>query len=406
MAVISVLINNFIPTERKITHDMPHRYGVHDPQFVRTLGQLLGPPILGGNKVVRLLNGCRIFPAMEEALAGAIRTITLETYIWKEGITTSRLTGLLSEAARRGVKVHVLLDAAGGESSGPCVKTLREAGAEVSVYHQSNVARFNFRTHRKLLIVDGSTGFIGGVGFADEWMGDADSPGHWRDTHYQVTGPVVAQLQAAFNDNWMKASARVLDGEDYFPALSEKGKVFCQTFKSSPQEGSESARMMILLSLAAAEKTILIGNAYFVPDDLTCDTLIEARERGVAIEVLVPGDVSDSRLVRRASRERYGTLLAAGVRIFEYQPTMYHCKSLIVDSIWCSVGSSNFDNRSFRLNDEANLNMLDEALAEQATEDFQNDRALAREVTFSEWKGRTVTTKFLDKLACLVRSQI
>ena len=407
MAFLSILINNFIPTERKITHQIPHRYGVSDPQFIRTIGQLLGPPLLEGNSVDPLRNGDRIFPAIEAAIAAATRSVTLETYIWDEGAVTERISGLLAEAAEKGLKVHVLLDAAGCSApNGPTVMKMRGMGVEVSVYHLSNIARFNFRTHRKLLVIDGVVGFIGGAGFADKWLGNADSPTHWRDTHYRVSGPVVAQLQAAFNDNWMKASARVLDGPAYFPPLVKAGEVCCQTFKSSPQEGSESARLMFLLSLAAAERVISIGNAYFVPDDLTCRTLIEARQRGVEITVLVPGDVSDSKLVRRASRERYGKLLAAGVRIFEYHPTMYHCKCLIIDGIWCSVGSSNFDNRSFRLNDEANLNLLDRCFAEEETKAFAADCKLAKEVTYQEWAARSVKDKVVDKLSCLVRSQI
>lgn len=310
MVALSVLVNNFFPTERKIKHHMPHAYGVSDPQFVRTMGQLLGPPILEGNTVDVLRNGVRIFPAMVEALAAARNSVTLETYIWSEGKVADQFSSILATCARKGIKVHVLLDAAGcADSDGPSVVQMKEAGVEVTVYHLSNLARFNFRAHRKLLVIDGSIGFIGGAGFADDWLGDADSPDHWRDTHYRVSGPAVAQIQAAFNDNWMKARSRVLDGPDYFPRLHSTGAVSCQTFKSSPQDGSESARLMFLLSLAASQKSIHIGNAYFVPDDLTVDTLLQARQRGVMIDILVPGEHQDSQLVRRASRERYGKLV-------------------------------------------------------------------------------------------------
>lgn len=407
MTVGFILVTNLLPTERKIKHHLPHSYAVADPQFVRTIGQLLGPPILTGNTVEVLRNGVRIFPAMHAAITAATRSITLETYIWGEGQVTAEISALLATAAQKGVKVHVLLDAAGcAETDGPSVRRMKESGVEVTIYHLSNLARFNFRTHRKLLVVDGTIGFIGGAGFADDWLGDADAVDHWRDTHYRLTGPAVAQLQAAFNDNWMKARARVLDGPDYFPRLESVGQVSCQVFKSSPQDGVESARLMFLLSIAAAAHTIHIGNAYFIPDDLTVDTLLQARARGVEIEVMVPGPHQDSALVRRASRERSGRLLAAGVRLYEYQPTMYHCKCMIIDGLWCSVGSSNFDNRSFRLNDEANLNVLDPKVAAIELENYAADRALAREATYAEWLARPWPRKLADKLCALTRSQI
>lgn len=407
MTVGFILVNNLLPGERKIKHHLSHTYAISDPQFVRTIGQLLGPPVLGGNTVERLRNGVRIFPAIYQGVAAATRSITLETYFWSEGRVADEISTLLAAAARKDIRVHVLLDAAGcDETNGPSVQRMRDAGVEVTVYHLSNLARFNFRTHRKLLVVDGTLGFIGGVGFADHWLGDADAPDHWRDTHYRVTGPAVAQLQAAFNDNWMKARATVLDGPDYFPRLEPVGEVCCQVFKSSPQDGSESARLMFLLSIAAAAHSIHIGNAYFVPDDLTVETLLQARARGVEIEVIIPGSYQDSALVRRACRERSGRLLAAGVRFYEYQPTMYHCKCMIIDGLWCSVGSSNFDNRSFRLNDEANLNVLDPAFAAIELEDYAADRARAREVTYAEWLARPLMRKLADKCCALSRSQI
>lgn len=194
-------------------------------------------------------------------------------------------------------------------TDGEAIQSMREAGVEVELYHMTSFARTNHRTHRKLLVIDGKVGFTGGVGISDLWNGDADSPEHYRDSHYRVKGPVVAQMQAAFLDNWMKTRAVVLHGEDYFPKLEAAGSHRCQMFKSSPMEGSESARLMYLLSIAAAEHSIKVGNAYFVPDDLTMRTLIEAARRGVAVEVLLPGPNLDSMLVRAASRHRWGRLL-------------------------------------------------------------------------------------------------
>ncbi len=303
--------------------------------------------------------------------------------------------------------MHVLIDGFGCNCvEGETLRRMTEAGVQVEIYHLKSLGRMNQRTHRKILVIDGWLGFTGGVGIADQWQGDADSPEHWRDTHYQVEGPVVAQFQAAFLDNWMKTHATVLHGDAYFPDIRDCGPHRCQMFKSSPMEGSESARLMYLLSITAAEKSLRIGNAYFVPDDLVTEALIEAIRRGVSVEVLLPGKHIDSFLVRHASRHRWCRLLRNGVRIFEYQPTMYHCKLMIIDELWVSVGSANFDNRSFRLNDEANLNVFDREFAAKEVEVFQRDRQNAREFTYTDWKNRPLTEKAQDAAIALFRSQV
>lgn len=406
---LTLFIKNFISGEKKIKRRIPRRYNIEDPDFERSMSQLLGPPILGGNRIVRLENGDEIFPAMLAGIESAKTTICFETYIFAKGETAEKFSVALSEKAREGVKVHVLLDGMGCNCvTGKSLTRMREAGVQLEVYHlhMHNLTNVNQRTHRKLLIIDGKQGFTGGVGIADEWCGNADAPEHWRDTHYKVDGPAVAQLQAAFMDNWMKTHATVLHGNEYFPAIAEQGPYRCQMFKSSPMEGSESARLMYLLSITAAQTSLRVGNAYFVPDDLVTETLIAAVKRGVAVEVLVPGDHLDSKLVRKASRHRWGRLLRNGVRIFEYQPTMYHCKVMIIDDLWVSVGSANFDNRSFRLNDEANLNVFDRGFAQEETTSFENDKQHAREVTYEEWKRRPVSEKVCDATISLLRSQL
>jgi len=406
-ALAAVLLNNFVSSERKIKHKIRHLYRVEESQFGRSLGQLLGPPILEGNTVTVLLNGNRIFPAMLEAIEDARVSITFESYVWWEGETATKFSAAFAKKAREGVRVHLLLDGVGCTCpKSESLKAMTEAGVELTIYHASNLARFNYRTHRKLLVIDGRRGFTGGVGIADEWNGDGNSPKEWRDTHYEVTGPVVAQMQAAFNDNWMKVRMKVLDGPMYFPAIKPTGNLRCQMFKSSPQEGSESARLMFLLSIAASMRSIKIGNAYFVPDALTTSTLIEAMKRGVSLEILVPGHHHDAPVVRRASRERWGALLKNGARIYEYQPTMYHCKCMVIDGHWTSVGSANFDNRSFRLNDEANLNVLDPRLAKEESDNFDEDKARAREISYAEWVHRPLAQKLADKAASLFRSQL
>ncbi len=406
-AAVTTFARNFISGEKKIRHRIAQRYGISNPQFERSMSQLLGPPILENNLVLPLRNGVEIFPAMLAAIAAAERSITFETFVYWTGAIAQKFADALSAKAREGVKVHLLVDGVGCNCvHGPALRQMREAGVEVEVYHISNIARANHRTHRKLLVIDGRIGFTGGVGIADQWDGNAASPDDWRDSHYRVEGPVVAQMQAAFLDNWMKTRAVVLHGEDYFPGLAPAGPHRCQMFKSSPMEGSESARLMYLLSIAAAEESIKVGAAYFVPDDLTTQTLIEAVERGVKVEILVPGAHIDEPMVRSASRHRWGELLRRGLRIYEFEPTMYHCKLMIIDGLWVSVGSANFDNRSFRLNDEANLNIIDREIAVAESAAFDRDLSRAREVTYADWQRRPLWQRATDSVSALFRSQL
>ncbi|HVT05183.1 MAG TPA: phospholipase D-like domain-containing protein, partial [Thermoanaerobaculia bacterium] len=249
-------------------------------------------------------------------------------------------------------------------------------------------------------------GFTGGVGIADKWLGNAEDTDHWRDSHYRIEGPAVAQMQAAFMDNWMKTAGSVLHGDDYFPPLHPAGSQLAQVFKSSASEGSESARLMYLMSITCAVRTVRIANSYFVPDDLSVETLVAARKRGVAVQVIVPGEHIDAEVTRKASKSRWGPLLEAGVEIYEYRPTMYHCKAMIIDEIWVSVGSTNFDSRSFRLNDEANLNVLDATFARRQVEIFEDDLKHSRRMTHAEWKRRPLLERVEEVMAGSLRSQL
>src|SRR5690606_19611422 len=286
---------------------------------------------------------------------------------------------------------------------------MESAGAEVFKYHPlkwHSLDRVNNRTHRKLLVVDGRIGFTGGVGIADVWLGHAQDSLHWRDSHYRIVGPAVAQMQAAFMDNWIKTRALVLHGEAYFPPIDTAGPHLAQTFKSSSDDGSESVRLMYLLSIASAQESIRLAASYFVPDSLSIEHLADAARRGVQVEVIVPGPHIDAAVVRRASRASWGPLLEAGVRIYEYQPTMFHSKVMIVDEQWVSVGSTNFDTRSFRLNDEANLNILDHEFAAEQAAVFDADRARSREVTLEMWRNRPWKEKLVERMASLVGGQL
>ena len=407
-AAAGILIaRNFFATEKTIRHRITTDFAVDDPAFFRTMSDLLGPPLLAGNQVTLLRNGDEIFPAMLAAIRTAKRTITFENFDWVEGQLTRQFAEAFAERARAGVKVHFLQDALGCTGlHGPSLGLLRNSPAEVEIFRLMQLSRINLRTHRKLLVIDGCVGFIGGVGIADSWMGDAQAPGHWRDTHYRVEGPAVAQIQRAFMDNWMQTRARVLTGNDYFPALERVGGKICQSFKSSAAEGADSARLMFLLSLAAARKTIRIANAYFVPDDLLIRTIVEAARRGVRVEVIAPGERIDKAVVRFVSRARWGPMLEAGVRFYEFQPTMYHCKYMIVDDCWVSAGSANFDNRSFRLNDEANLNVHDRDFAAEHIRMFEEDKARSEEITLTQWELRPLQEKLIGNAAAIVRSQM
>ncbi|AOF87965.1 phospholipase D family protein [Hydrogenophaga sp. RAC07] len=409
-AVGGVLIANFVGGETRIERRIERLYPLDDPRFVQELGVLLGPPFLPGNRAQALLNGDEIFPPMLAAIRGAQVSITFETYIYWSGDIGRRFADALAERARAGVKVHVLLDWVGSAKMDESLTaTMKEAGVQVQRFHPphwSNLGRLNNRTHRKLLIVDGHIGFTGGVGVAPQWTGRAQDPEHWRDTHFQVEGPVVAQMQSVFIDNWMKVTGEVLHGPAYFPALSPVGQSLAQMFSSSPSGGSESMQLMYLLAITAASRTIDLSAAYFVPDELTLQALTEALKRGVKLRIVVPGEHIDSDAVRSASRATWGPLLQAGATIAEYAPTMYHCKLLIVDGLLTSVGSTNFDNRSFRLNDEATLNIVDQDFASAQTAAFEADLALARPMTHAQWQARPVREKFTEWLASLIDTQL
>lgn len=406
-ALAIIISKNFLETEKKISHYIETDYGVTDEAFERTMSHLLGPPLIAGNKVTILQNGEQIFPCMLEAINQARHSVTFENFVWTRGQVVNRFSKAFADAARRGVKVHFLQDAMGSNClDNECMQEMRDAGVEVEIFRRYNLANFNHRTHRKILIIDGQTGFVGGVGISDQWDGDGLTAGLWRDTQYKVEGPVVAQLQQAFLDNWMQTRAEVLHGDAYFPALKDCGDKVCQVFKSSVSEGADSARLMFLLSIAAARKSIRIVNPYFIPDMLVLKLLKKARERGVEVEIIAPSEKIDQRLVRYVGRARWGGLLRRGVRFYEYEPALLHCKYFIVDEHWVSVGSCNLDDRSLCLNEEANLNIWGEEFAAEHLQTFEADKALSRPISWDEWRNRPMREKILGHLGGVLRSQL
>lgn len=400
----------WLSTARILGEPVEIDYGPRDPIFAGTLGPLLGAEFTRGNQIRLLSNGDEFFPAMLEAIRRAERTVTLETYIWASGTISDQFIAALIGCVERGVKVHVLADGMGTlglkrEDRG----RMLDAGVEFLVYGREHwweiKPDINHRTHRKLLIIDGRIGYTGGMCIADEWMGDAGSPELWREVQLEVRGPVVRQMQSVFATNWLQTTSRLLTGPDYFPPMVAGEGAIAQSFKSGPHEDPENARVSYLLAIAGARESIRIMHAYFVPDDLAIEMLLQARQRGVEIEVIIP-EVNDSRIGRAASRSRWGKLLAAGVKFHRYQPAMYHCKVMIVDDFFVTIGSVNFDNRSFGINDEVSVNVLDAGVARAMLRLFEQDRAASLPLGLEEFRNRPLHIKVADHFCGLFRSQL
>jgi cardiolipin synthase len=407
--VLALAAANLMPERRELREALPHNLASSDEQFRISMGSLFGSNNIPGNAIETLVNGDKIFPSMLAAIEGARNTITFETYIYWSGTIAERFADALAAKARQGLSVKVLLDWVGSiPMEERLVDTMKQAGVEVVRFrpvHWYTLDRINNRTHRKLLIVDGRIGFTGGVGIGDEWLGDARSPREWRDNHYRIEGPAVSELQAAFAEHWIEATGELLMGDRFFPAIARAGDKDAQIVVSSANRRNVM-HLMLMTALAAAEKTIRIGTPYFVPDEVTRRQLLAARQRGVDVQIIVPGSRTDARIVRNASRHFWGEMLAAGIRIHEFQPTMYHSKIAIVDEVWTSVGSTNIDERALRLNDEANINVYDRAFARSELALFEADLKRSREYTLADWQARPFWQKATDFAASLLRSQI
>lgn len=389
---------------------MRHQFGVRDLAFSQTLHALTGTPLQPGNRVEVLENGDRFFPSMLSAIREAKQTINMESYIYWDGEVGRTFAEALAERARGGVQVKLILDGVGSAPmSGTLTDFLERNGVDVEWYHPLRwytLSRANHRTHRKLLIVDGRVGFAGGAGIADEWLGDADSADHWRDTQVRVEGPAVIQMQFAFMDNWVKSRGEILTGLHYFPAGENHGDDLVHVIKSSPSEGSSTAKLLYVISIVSASKSIYINNAYFIPDRDTIRALEGAIRRGVDVKVIVPGEWTDVPVVRQASRWHYEMLLRRGIQIFEYQGTMMHAKTMVVDGIWSTIGSSNFDDRSFRLNDEVNVNIYGEEIAAQMEAMFAEDLARSEQIRLGRFKKRSFFSKLKESIAEKVKGQL
>jgi len=392
-------------------YEIATEVAVDSEDFLRAAEALTGAPISQGNEADLLINGDRIFPAFLETIEAAERTLNVQTYVYWRGEIAGDVAGAIGEKARQGVRCNVILDALGAaKMERSLVREMESAGVNVILLRPPKpyaIKRVANRTHRRLLVADGRVGMTGGVGVAAEWTGDAEDPDHWRDTHVRVRGPVVRGMQGAFAENWLEGTGEVLAGEQYLPALEpvEEGGPM-QLVRSSATVGDTNAEALYYLAIASARDSIELTAAYFVPRPAFTDALCAAADRGVEVRILVPGPHVDKSLVRVAGRAAYSELLEAGVQLFEFQPTMLHAKTLCVDGAWSSVGTVNFDNRSFQLHDEVTLCVWDQRFAGKLHEAFERDLERAEELEPGRWKRRGVVRRAAEAATTVLRREL
>ena len=376
---------------------------VDDPLYARTMELHAKTHIEGGNRVEILRNGNETYPRIWKDMAGATQTITAQMYYAMPGSVADSLAKHLSARARAGVRVMLLLDAFGASSiEDAWMDSLRGAGVKVEELrplHWYTLDKAGNRSHVRAIVIDGKIGYTGGFGIADKWQGDGRTPDQWRDTNVRFEGPAVLQLQAAFASGWAEASGELLAGELFFPrsAIDSVGPTTAGLLHTAPALGSTAAERFLALSIVSARKTLYITNSYFVPDDDFRKMLTAAARRGVDVRVLTAGEESDVMATTYASRARYEELLRGGVRIYEYKPVMIHSKTFVIDGLWSSIGTLNFDNRSLALNNESNLVALDGSLATAMTAMFFDDLAHSTEIKLEQFQRRSWRQKLLEQ---------
>ena len=373
-------------------------YSAEDPRYPAYVAAIAGSPLTRGGRFEVLTNGVQIIPAMLSAIHQARERIVFETYVFTDGEYARQFAAALAAAAQRGVRVYLLLDAIGAKGIGDeNEKLMRDAGVQVAWFNKVSfrqVEEINGRTHRKILVIDGTVAFTGGVGVADYWAGNADAKDHWRDTHFRVEGPPVRYLEACFYENWIESAdvvkPELVDDTQLEPVAPQvTGAILSVPVWSSPVGGHNGVKKLYLLAIGGARRALEIQTPYFVMDGSTKWSLLQARARGVRVRMLLEGDSTDAKPVKHASRSGYEDLLAAGVEIYEYQPTMMHAKAMVVDGIWSIIGSSNLDNRSLELNDENNIAVADRAFAARLMQDFEYDLTRSKRITLEEWHQRS-----------------
>ena len=383
--------------------------------FYPTLEAYTDAPITSGNHIDVLLNGDETYPVMLRDIKSAQQTITFSQYLYQGGTLGRQFAEAFAERCRAGIKANLLLDSHGaGNTPADLISLMRTSGCRVEFFHRVEapaiifpwkLLNYNYRNHRRILVIDGRIGFTGGYGIADSWTGDGLTPQHWRDTNARIEGPAVKFLQAAFAETWLETTGVAIGGEGYFPRLEPAGDLYAQIVRSSPAGGSFQTYMLFLITINAARKSILITNPYFIPDDVMTDALLKAVARGVRVIILTPGEI-DSQLTYTASRSHYGRLLLGGAQIFEYQTALLHAKTMVVDGTWATIGSTNFDNRSFALNQELNLTVYDAALARHLEAIFQEDLKHAKNITYEAWSSRGIFERLFEIFSFPVKEQL
>ena len=379
-----------------------------DTAFARTIELYTGTHLLPGNEVQVLLNGQETYATLWRDLRGARRAVTMQMYYAQPGAVADSALTILSDKAREGVPVFLLLDAFGaGPMKGEWVRALREAGVLVAWLRPLrwySLHRASQRSHVRVVVIDGEIGYTGGFGLADYWQGDGVSPGAWRETNVRFRGPAVAQLSATFAAGWAEATGELLTGAGVGASVAalEEGTVTAALMHTIPTGGSTPAERYLALTIVGARRTLYVSNSYFVPDDDISDMLVRAVRRGVDVRVLTAGERTDVKITRWAGRGRYQKLLEGGVRIYEYQPAMMHAKTLVADGCWSSVGTMNFDNRSMVFNDESNLLVLDSAIGASMDSLFHADLGSALEITPEAFARRGILAKGVERMALMV----
>ena len=406
MALIAYLTT---PAALPPRYGLSHQFDIESDEFLDTIAGASGAPFVAGNSVELLNNGDAFYPRMLEAIEGADVSITIEAYIYWAGEVGVRFASALAERARSGVTVKILLDAIGSASIGSeILQTLEDGGCQVAWYnpiHWYTIGRFNNRTHRKSLILDGRIAFTGGAGIADHWKGNARGPHEWRDMQIRLEGPAVIPLQAGFAHNWQKTTGELLSGAVYYPSIDPRGLLNAQTLMSSPESGGSTVRIMYYLSIVCARKSIYIANPYFIPDAVAIETLLDAKKRGIDVRIMVSGDRNDNWVARQNSVRLFGPFLKAGIEVFEYDHTMLHHKTMVVDGVWLTVGTTNFDNRSFAHNEESNVCVFDRGLATELQQIFLEDQAVCERIELHKWQRRGAWARIQEFLASLFEEQ-
>jgi len=396
LIIVAIIAMGLLIAQDQDTLRVRSPLSADDPRYPDYLARLLGHRLVTGTDVTVLTDGDTAFPAMLAAIARARSRVSFETYIFDKGSVGGQFVRALVDAAKRGVDVRLILDSVGSKTlEQALVQEMQQAGVHFVWFNPIASYKFeeaNYRTHRKVLVVDGETAFVGGIGIADHWAQDVGGEPKWRDTHVALRGPVALEVEAAFDEHWIESGNIV--APDVLPHdPTPRGAGTAITVWSSPEGGANAMKLLYLLAVASARQTLDIQSPYFITDESTQWSLLDARKRGVRVRVLVEGDITDAKPVKYAGRALYEPLLRAGVEIFEYQPAMMHTKAMMIDDTFSMAGSANFDNRSLELNDELNVVIFAKGVTSRLREDFERDISRSRRLTYDAWRARPFWTR-------------